>query len=190
MSFISIFAALLNPTLVAADVRTDGRMLFKFDRQTDAKAWKTVNDGVMGGRSIGRFKLTNKGTMKFYGTLSLKNNGGFASVRTKSDKLSLAKGDSLVVRVRGDGRKFSLNLYPKARLTAFAFRAEFQTKKDKWIEIRIPLDKFVATSFGRVVKEFRLNPRKINGIGFLLGDKKAGPFELEIDWIKVQNRAR
>ena len=30
-----------------------------------------------------------------------------------------------------------------------------------------------------------LDPSDVNGLGILLGDKKAGPFELEIDWIKV-----
>ncbi len=26
---------------------------------------------------------------------------------------------------------------------------------------------------------------KVTGLGFLLGDKKAGPFKLEVEWIKV-----
>jgi len=39
-----------------------------------------VNDGVMGGVSDGRFRVTERQTLEFYGTLSLENNGGFASV--------------------------------------------------------------------------------------------------------------
>jgi monofunctional biosynthetic peptidoglycan transglycosylase len=61
-----------------------------------------------------------------------------------------------------------------------------QTKKDEWIEVKLPLDKFVATSFGRVVKDAGpVDPGEANGLGFLLGDKKAGPFKLEVEWIKV-----
>jgi len=61
-----------------------------------------------------------------------------------------------------------------------------QTKKDEWIEIKLPLDKFEATSFGRPVKDAGpVDPQEINGLGFLLGDKKAGPFKLEVEWIKV-----
>ena len=30
-----------------------------------------------------------------------------------------------------------------------------------------------------------VSARRENGLGVLLGDKKPGPFELEIDWIKV-----
>ena len=39
-----------------------------------------MNDGVMGGVSDGRFRVTERQTLEFYGTLSLENNGGFASV--------------------------------------------------------------------------------------------------------------
>lgn len=127
------------------------RVLFSFDTADAAKQWNTVNDGVMGGRSEGRFKITDDKTMQFFGTLSLENNGGFASVRTRPTKLDLKKGDELILRVRGDGRQYSLNLYVPRPLVAFSYRASFETKKDKWVEVRLPLDDFVATSFGRVV---------------------------------------
>ena len=151
------------------------------------KQWQTVNDGVMGGVSEGNFKITDAKTLEFFGTLSLANNGGFASVRSKSRKLGLEKGDTLVAKVRGDGREYTLNLYPNRSRTAFAYRATVQTEKDEWIEIRVPLAEFEATSFGRVVKEAgAVNPEEINSVGFLLGDKKAGPFKMEVEWIKVE----
>ena len=34
-----------------------------------------------------------------------------------------------------------------------------------------------------------VNPTEVNAVGFLLGDKKAGPFELEVEWIKVVRAA-
>jgi len=69
---------------------------------------------------------------------------------------------------------------------AFSYRAVVQTKKDEWIEIKLPLDKFEATSFGRVVKDAgAVEPNEINAVGFMLGDKKAGAFKLEVEWIKV-----
>jgi len=30
-----------------------------------------------------------------------------------------------------------------------------------------------------------VNPEEVNALGFMLGDKKAGPFKMEIEWIKV-----
>lgn len=186
-SLTIVFAvALMGSPLMAED---EDRVLFTFDKQEVAKQWQTVNDGVMGGRSAGRFTITDKKTMEFYGTLSLENNGGFASVRSSGTKLGLEKGDSIVVRVRGDGREYSLNLYvPRPRI-AFSYRATLRTQQDEWIEARVPLDKFVATSFGRVVRNQPLDPAEVNGLGILLGDKKAGPFKLEVDWIKVSKRS-
>lgn len=165
--------------------------LLDFTGADAAKEWQAVNDGVMGGVSEGKFKITDKKTLEFFGTLSLENNGGFASVRTKAKKLGLEKGDTLVARVRGDGREYSMNLHVPKPLAAFSYRATLQTKKDEWIEVTLPLDKFVATSFGRVVKDAGpVDPQEINGLGFLLGDKKAGPFKMEVESIKVVRAAK
>ena len=161
--------------------------LFDFTGTDSAKEWQTVNDGVMGGVSEGKFKITDTKTMEFFGTLSLKNNGGFASVRTKAKKLGLKKGDTLVAKVKGDGREYHMNLSVPTFQIAYNYRAVFQTKKDEWIEVKVPLDKFEATSFGRVVKDAgAVKPEQINGLGFMLSDKKAGPFKMEIEWIKVE----
>ena len=165
-------------------------LLFDFTKADAAKQWQTVNDGVMGGVSEGKFKVTESKTMEFFGTLSLANNGGFASVRSKAKKLDLEKGDTLVARVRGDGREYTLNLYPNRSRTAFSYRATVQTKKDEWIEVKVSLDEFEATSFGRVVREAGpVKPEEITSVGFLLGDKKAGLFKLEVESIKVERAA-
>lgn len=161
------------------------RRLFTFEGEDVAERWQTVNDGVMGGRSVGRFKINDQDKMEFFGTLSLANNGGFASVRSTSGGLGLKQGDSIILRVRGDGRRYNLNLYTPRRLTAFSYRAEFSTKKDEWMEVAVPLDKFVATSFGRTLPNQMLDPARVNGLGISLSDKKAGPFQLEIDWISA-----
>jgi monofunctional biosynthetic peptidoglycan transglycosylase len=125
--------------------------------------------------------------MEFYGNLSLENNGGFASVRTNPKDLGLAKGDALIVKIRGDGREYSLNLYVPTQRTAFSYRAAVKTKKDEWIEVRLPLKDFEATWFGRSVPDAGpVDAEDVNALGFLLGDKKAGPFKLEVGWIKVQ----
>lgn len=179
---------LMGSSLMAEDTP---RTLFDFTGADAVKEWQAVNDGVMGGVSEGKFKITEKKTLEFYGTLSLENNGGFASVRTKAKKLGLEKGDTLVARVRGDGREYSLNLYLDKPLIAFSYRATVKTKKDEWIEVEVPLDKFEATSFGRVVKGAgAVKPEEVNALGFLLGDKKAGAFKMEVEWVKVVRAAK
>jgi monofunctional biosynthetic peptidoglycan transglycosylase len=167
------------------------KVLFEFTETDAAKQWRTVNDGVMGGVSEGEFKITEAKTLEFFGNLSLENNGGFASVRTRAKKLDLEKGDTLVVMVRGDGREYTLNLYVPRPLVAFSYRATVQTTKDEWIEVKLPLDMFEATSFGRPLRDAGpVDPKEVNALGFLLGDKKAGPFKLEVEWIKVERRGK
>jgi NADH dehydrogenase [ubiquinone] 1 alpha subcomplex assembly factor 1 len=167
------------------------RAVVDFARADAASEWQTLNDGVMGGVSVGKLKITDTKTMEFFGTISLENNGGFASVRTKARKLGLQKGDTLIARVRGDGRVYSLNLYIDKGLTAFSYRAALPTRKDEWIEVKLPLDKFEATALGQVIKEFgEVEPAEVLAVGFLLGDKKAGPFKLEVDWIKAQRAGK
>jgi monofunctional biosynthetic peptidoglycan transglycosylase len=162
------------------------RPLFAFDAPDAAAKWQAVNDGVMGGRSDGRLRITPDATLEFFGTLSLENNGGFASVRSTPTPLALRAGDELVLRVRGDGREYSLNLYVPRRQMAFSYRATFKTVPGEWIEVPFPLDRFEATSFGQVVRNQPLVPAEINGVGLLLGDKKPGPFRLEVAMIGVR----
>ena len=159
---LSLF--ILPGSFVMAEYTT--KVLFDFTGAEAAKEWQTVNDGVMGGVSEGKVKITDKKTLEFSATLSLENNGVFASVRTKAKKLGLEKGDTLVAKVRGDGREYSLNLYLAKPLLAFSYRATVKTKKDEWIEVKVPLDTFEATSFGRVVKDAgAVKPDEVNALG-------------------------
>ena len=183
---VGCLTCLMVTTVMADDTL---KPLFDFAEADAAKEWQSVNDGVMGGVSDGRFKITDTKTMEFFGTLSLANNGGFASVRTKPKNLGLEKDDTLVAKVRGDGRVYMLNLYPNKQRMAYSYRASVQTKKDEWIEVKVPLDKFEATSFGQMVKNAgAVKPAEISALGFMLGDKKAGPFKMEIEWIKAERK--
>jgi NADH dehydrogenase [ubiquinone] 1 alpha subcomplex assembly factor 1 len=185
-NLLGLFTLLL--VLVTSAMANDPpQPLFDFTTPDAAKDWQTVNDGVMGGVSTGTFKITQRQTLEFSGTLSLANNGGFASVRTKPKPLGLRPGDSLIVKVKGDGRDYTLNLYLDRPLIAFSYRAALPTKKGEWVEVRLPLDQFEATSFGRVVKNAgAVKPAEVNALGVMLSDKKAGPFQLELEWIKVE----
>ena len=177
----------LNSAIQAVAQQEDGgkRVLFSFDSPDAPKVWRTVNDGVMGGVSEGNVRITKEKTLEFFGNLSLENNGGFASARSRARKLDLSEYDAFVFKVRGDGRTYYANVHVPTRQIAFSYRAEFKTKKDKWQEIRIAFKDFRATSFGREVPNAsQLDPSNIESIGFLLGDKKAGPFKLDVAWIK------
>jgi NADH dehydrogenase [ubiquinone] 1 alpha subcomplex assembly factor 1 len=175
---------------VSSMAQTQHVPLFTFVSSDAAAEWQAVNDGVMGGVSDGRFRVTDRQTLEFYGTLSLENNGGFASVRSRPRTLGLEAGDTLVARVRGDGREYQLSLYVPGRTRAFSYRAPVQTRPGEWIEVGVPLDQFEATSFGRVVRGAGpVDPRSVTSIGFLLAEKRPGPFVLEVAWIAIRRGA-
>jgi NADH dehydrogenase [ubiquinone] 1 alpha subcomplex assembly factor 1 len=183
----AISAAIL--LVLSSQVATEEalRPLLDFSGPEAAQNWRAVNDGVMGGVSDGRFRITDEGALEFFGTLSLENNGGFASVRTKPAEFDLKAGDTIVVRLKGDGREYMLNLYTKSRQRAFSYRAMLPTTKDEWMEVRVPLDDFIPTAFGRRVQGMGpVEPSQISGLGFMLSDKKPGGFQMKVEWVKVE----
>jgi monofunctional biosynthetic peptidoglycan transglycosylase len=187
-SGIGLVLALAAPTASAASEDSTERkqMIFAFDNPQDREPWSAVNDNVMGGVSDGRVRITDRGTLEFFGSISLENNGGFASIRSRRDDMDLSSFDGLLIRVRGDGKRYDLNLRTNVRIMAGSYRAKFDTNKNVWQEIYVPFSEFVPTSFGRVRNDLpALDPSKIRSFGFLISDKQAGPFSLEVEWIKA-----
>lgn len=171
--------------LFTSAANADERLLFSFEEPDASEVWRTVNDGVMGGVSEGRATINQDQNLEFYGTLSLENNGGFASVRASGDHLAMESEESILLRVRGDGREYNFNLYARRDLEGYSFRQSFQTVEDEWVEIALPVDRFIATWRGRVFPDVELDPAQVAGVGILLGDGRPGSFELEVEWIKA-----
>jgi hypothetical protein len=65
-------------------------------------------------------------------------------------------------------------------------RAPLPTTRDEWTEVSVPLEEFIPTAFGNQVQGMGpVEPDQINSLGFMLSDKKPGPFKLEVDWVKI-----
>ncbi len=149
------------------------------------KSWTSVNDGVMGGVSKGGFKRSEQGTMVFSGELSLANNGGFASVRMKETELGLAGTNALVVKAKGDGRTYWVDMRFADQMGASSYRAFLPTTAGEWKEARLPFAEFKLQAFGRELPLKPINPASIASVGFTLADKKEGPFALEVEYVKA-----
>jgi transforming growth factor-beta-induced protein len=156
-------------------------------KEADALGWRVVDDSVMGGLSQGKIQISKDGILNFNGKLSLKNNGGFSSLRSGNLDLDLSGAEGLVARVKGDGRTYKMRFNTDARFRSreVSFSADFKTQKDEWVEVKVPFDDFSASFRGMSLKREAFDPSKIRRIGLLLGDKKAGPFELQVDWIRT-----
>jgi monofunctional biosynthetic peptidoglycan transglycosylase len=153
--------------------------------------WQVVNDGVMGGLSEGKLTQSVTGTMIFSGMLSLENNGGFSTFRSGDLKLDLSGDLGLLLRVKGDGRTYQARLATDAlfRGMEVSFAADFATQKGEWIEVKVPFASFKGSFRGLDLPKEKLDPTKVRRVSILLGDKKQGPFELEIDSIQTYRAA-
>ncbi|RME95355.1 MAG: CIA30 family protein [Verrucomicrobia bacterium] len=159
--------------------------LFDFSQPDAVRPWRVVNDDVMGGVSTSQF-LWKEGVAVFKGTVSLENNGGFASVRTQPGEHDLTGTDAFVIRVRGDGRRYKFTVRTEGRYNAALYQASFETRQGEWQEIKLPFSQFTPTWRGRILRDVPpLDPAKVNSVGFLIADKQAGPFRLEIGWIRA-----
>jgi monofunctional biosynthetic peptidoglycan transglycosylase len=173
------------PGDAAASERSTDMVVIDFGAPADAR-WYVVDDGVMGGVSRGTFTLTDAGTAVFAGELSLERNGGFSSVRTDLGTTDLSDWVGLEVRVRGDGRTYQLRLRTDQRFDGLAYRAFFTTGDGEWTTARVPFAQFVPTFRGRIIADApALDSARIRQLGFLLADKQAGPFRLEIAAVRA-----
>lgn len=173
------------PITMKADTTTN-KTLFDFQTATNSPAWEVVNDDVMGGVSTSQLQVLTNGCAVFSGTVRLENNGGFASVRSQPVNEDLMGFTAFVLRMRGDGRRYKFSVRTGAGFDTPLYQCSFATKPGDWEEHRLAFSDFVPTFRGRVLTgEPPLNPASVHSVGFLISDKQAGPFRLEIGWIKA-----
>ena len=158
-----------------------------FDFEDSDHDWIIVNDDVMGGRSKATTQLSGNGTKVFQGALSLENNGGFATTRSRPRDLELAGYKGLVMRVRGDGRKYGISGLPSSRRGELnIWQNKFTTTAGEWAEIQVPFDSLTRNVMGRrLPRSDALPQERLRSIAFSIADKDESPFRLEVDWIKA-----
>jgi monofunctional biosynthetic peptidoglycan transglycosylase len=146
--------------------------------EMNSAPWRAVNDGVMGGLSSGGVEQQGRNIV-FRGDLSLENNGGFASVR-RLVRGDLAGADRVRLKVRGDGRSYQFRIRQDEHFDGIAWRSMLPTNGE-WQTVELAFDDFEPVFRGRTVREAGpVIPGRIRQVGFMLADKAAGPFELEI----------
>ena len=146
--------------------------------------WNIVNDTVMGGRSQARMSVRNN-KAEFKGYLSLANNGGFSSVRAYYPN-DLFDINSIVLRVKGDGRKYSFRIRTDNN-SWVSYTQSFATENDTWQEVVLDIKDFYPTYRGYSLRNVpELSDSIIREIGIMISDKVEGNFKIDVDWIKVQ----
>lgn len=154
--------------------------LFDFGEPARAGGFSSIDDAVMGGRSRSRAALVG-GALRFEGEVSLEDGGGFASIRSAPAPLDLSGMAGLALRVRGDGKRYKVNLRTDDALDGATWQAAFETATGGWEVVLLPLEAFQPVVRGRPAPEAGpLQPARIRTVGLLISDRQAGPFWLEV----------
>lgn len=159
-------------------------VLVDFDDAADFRAWRPVDDVVMGGVSRSGLQPAARGIARFSGEVSLEHGGGFASVRTDPRAWPTAGAAAIVLRCLGDGRTYKFTVRTDDGYDGVQYQSRFTPESGAWTNVTLPLASFTATFRGRPVPGVGpLRAEHIRRIGLMVSDKQAGPFELLVDWI-------
>ncbi len=147
--------------------------------------WFSLDDSVMGGISSSSPAIVEPDLLAFSGTMSLDNNGGFASVRSEWQPVDLGEMDGILLRVYGDGQTYRLRIQTAATGRDISYNALFRTTPNEWQIVYIPFAEMVPTYFGYVADVGPIDRASIGSFGFMLSDNQPGEFELFVDWVRA-----
>lgn len=169
----------------AAGPNASNAVLVALDEPAVVDTWTTVNDPVMGGRSTSTVAFGDGGLV-FSGTISLENNGGFASARGPVDPeigRRATGATSLGVRARGDGKTYLLKVetgQPWSYIQRFATEAGVLRTYDLPVGGFQPVGRFLNPA---PEAPQSLDPSTISRVSVYILDKQDGPFQITVSAI-------
>ena len=157
-----------------------------FGTHKDGSNWRIINDGVMGGVSVGEARL-DENSLLFVGQLSFDNNGGFASLRSNRLNLDLRDAKFIEIKYCLEGINFAFMFEQFARFWEPYYSYPLETTNGEWVTKKVPVQNLKETRMSQYTgKTFdQNNTRSFFRIGFISDDKKEERFELEIDYISI-----
>lgn len=161
--------------------------LISFQSPEEASAWRTVNDDVMGGRSLGG-SVVEAGKLLFTGVINT-NGGGFSSVRREMQPGALDEARTIILSVKSDGRAYRLIAQTDARFRGryVSYQAPIPTSPvGEWSDVRIAFSDFVPSVLGRIVPASEFSPAKVTQLGFIIADDVDGDFALSVRSISTE----
>ena len=148
-------------------------------------SWYSVNDTVMGGRSSGKVSYTEN-SLVFSGSVSFEKNGGFASVRSEQEVMNLSDFETVTIRYKSTGQSLSLNFNYYQQWWYPNYKALLPETNGEWKTLTLPLDELKEYRVGDPTGK-KISPEKLQRIirlGIMTADKKEGPFEAEVDFVR------
>lgn len=192
-----------DPPLVMAGSHD---FIWKFNNSEMLDKWVVTADSDHNeGYSRCEFLLGKHKTAVFQGTLSTQRpetgdifRTGYCNIRSMRPRRSF-KRDSfldwhyythLLMRIRGDGRSYMLNLHTAGYFDVTwndMYNYVLYTRGGPyWQDVKIPFSKFFLSHRGYAQdKQAPIPQSRITNFGITCADKVQGPFYLEIDYIGV-----
>lgn len=158
-----------------------------FGEDAEGQDWNIVNDSVMGGLSHSEMAFT-KNTLIFKGELSLRNNGGFASIRSSNQKFDLSKYTTVKIKFRSTGRDFAFRLASSDLYYKPNYKNSFSSSTGEWEIIELKISDFKEYTMGEI-SNLNVSKDKLESIvriGIIISDKKEGQFDIEVNSIEFQ----
>jgi monofunctional biosynthetic peptidoglycan transglycosylase len=160
-------------------------LLFDFTSENSAPPtdWCPINDDVMGGVSESTVEAT-EGGLAFTGTVSLDHGGGFASVRAPESVRDLSAHNQFQLHLRGDGRRYWFTTYTVPG-GPISYRVPLQPPTH-WTTVDVSFSNLTPYRRGSKRPDApSFDPSQLRTLGFLIADGQAGPFRLEVAWIRA-----
>lgn len=197
----------MDPILITRPGEVD--IAFKFTEDKDFNRWVISADSDHNeGFSSAKLEKSNAGYGLFNGfvTSTVPKDGrvkraGYCNMKSTPEKKSFQREtyfdwsayNTLVLKVRGDGRSYLVNLHSEGYFDVLWFDIYHYVLYTRggphWQTTRIPFSKFFLSSKGRIQdNQCPLNTQRISSVSFSVGAKGGtdGPFGLEIAYVGLE----
>ena len=158
--------------------------LYQFKSENSLNDWLLVDDIVMGGSSCGNLKLSEAEIAVFEGDISLENNGGFSMIQHFFPKIEVKDYSKVLIRLKGDGKSYQFRVKSSSK-DYFSYVKPFETN-GSWQTIEIHFEEMYPVFRGRKLRKPNFAGLSMEMIAFLIGNKKAESFRLEISSIDLE----
>ena len=181
------------------------RRLLSFGGEDALRRWELMSDREHGGRSDCALTRATDESALFSGETSLEidtssapynaevnrtaTKTGWCSMRTmvEDEEWVLEDFHGIRLRCRPDDRRYVLNLRTHRPLgdqgshLQDVYQAHIPPgAPGEWAEVRLPFSAFLLTWHGYVQPAHGMDVNRLGSLGFLISDKSAGPFALEL----------
>lgn len=184
----------------------DPRMIMNFADKENFLKFGVKTDADIRGKSTASISYNDETkTGVFEGVLDLTvddeaarvamlTKSGYAAIRFPgfAKPMDLQQYDCFRIRAKGDGRVYVLNIVPFERYMEEEwrmFQVPLVTKAGVWQTTTIPFGALMSSYRGKIDENHGLYfGQEVLSVGILMAQRQAGPFRLELDWLKAINR--